>query len=822
MPIDRSVVRARIENAAEYVGSLWPLRTFNATNPLLGFEDQPFHRAVQKAGQLFGGRGYPGPQVFRQAWEDGEIDADVLTRCLAEHGITERPEVLLDRMEADAPGHDTVPTDHPLDRVLTKWLAAFLDQGQAAWPMPNREDGFYAAWRTVAPYDGAIPGVDRPSDLPDTVAEAFEAVLESYPEARWEPIFVHHLTALPGWTGFVKWRSRRADTAWQAAHPITLAEYLAVRLTLADRMGAAIAPDRTEELPTNGTDQPVLPRIWLRAWEESYRTRLLDDLRQAPSAAPDADRPAGQLVFCIDTRSEVIRRHIEQQGAYQTHGYAGFFGVPMEHQPYGTEECVKSCPPIVDPKHRVVERPAEQHQAQADRYDWWAQLGRAGTTLLKTLKKNVAAVFGFVEESGGAFGAAMAARTLAPSGLSRLAQSLEERLPSPDAFCEPALDPPPAADAEVENSLPVGLSDEAKVLYAEAAFRLMGWTDTFAPIVVFTGHGSETPNNPYKASLDCGACAGNPGGPNARVLATICNENAVRDALRERGIDIPDDTVFLAGQHNTTTDEIILFVDDDDPPVAPEALDRLRRDLQSAQADAATERVRTLNTAVDEGRPAAAVHETERRAADWAETRPEWGLAGNAAFIVGPRALTRGLDLDGRCFLHSYDWATDEDGTALENIMTGPLVVGEWINTQYYFSTVDNAAYGSGSKVTHNVVGKLGVVQGNGGDLMSGLPLQSLKADDEHVYHRPLRLTALVQAPTDRIEAILDRHAPLAQLFDHEWMHLTVMDPARDDAFVHYQSGGGWHPHPSPDAPTPTAPVSAGGDPEAMDRTPTP
>ena len=814
MPIDRSVVRARIENAAEYVGPLWPLQTFNAANPLLGFEDQPFDRAVQKAGQLFGGRGYPGPTVFRQAWENGEIDADVLTRHLAEHGITERPEVLLDRMDADAAGRDAAPADQPLDRVLTKWLAAFLDQGQAAWPMPNREDGFYAAWRTVAPYDGDIPGVDRPSDLPGTVVEAFEAVLESYPEARWEPIFVHHLTALPGWTGFIKWRSRRADTAWQAAHPISLTDYLAVRLTLADRMGAAIAPDRTDELPANGTDQPVLPRIWLRAWEESYRTRLLDDLRQTQQTRPsasDAGRPDAQLVFCIDTRSEVIRRHIEQQGPYETHGYAGFFGVPMQHQPYGTEERVKSCPPIVDPKHRILERPAEPHRAQAERYDWWARLQKAGTTLLKTLKKNVAAVFGFVEGSGGFFGAAMAARTLAPSGLSRLDEALDDWLPGPASFCEPTVDRAPPADAEAEDGLPVGLADEAKVLYAEAAFRLMGWTDTFAPVVVFTGHGSQTPNNPYKASLDCGACAGNPGGPNARVLAAICNEDAVQEALRERGIAIPDDTVFLAGQHNTTTDEIALFVDEDDPPVAPDALDRLRRDLHAAQADAATERVRTLNTSVDEGRPAAAVRETERRAADWAETRPEWGLAGNAAFIVGPRALTRGLDLDGRCFLHSYDWATDDDGTALENIMTGPLVVGEWINTQYYFSTVDNAAYGSGSKVTQNVVGKLGVVQGNGGDLMSGLPLQSLKADDEHVHHRPLRLMALIQAPTDRVEAILDRHAAVAHLFDHEWMHLTVMDPEQDDAFVRYQPGGGWHARPAPDASTATkAPASAG------------
>ncbi len=794
MPIERSVVRARIENAAEYVGPLWPLQTFNAANPLVGFEDQPFDHAVQQAGKLLGGRGYAHPSVFRQAWENGEIDPDILTRRLAEHGITQRPEVLLDRMDSDDRRADSAPSDEPLDRVMVKWLSAFLDQGQAAWPMPKRSEGFYAAWRAVAPYDNAAPSITRSADLPDTLLEAFEEVLSGYPEKRWESIFVHHLAALPGWTGFIKWRSRRANTEWQEAYPITLADYLAVRLTLATHLGEAVAPDRARDLPANGTDRPFLPQIWLQAWEESYRDRLLSDLAQAKTPNDKATRPDAQFAFCIDVRSEVIRRHIEEQGPYETHGYAGFFGVPMQHQPYGTESTVKACPPIVDPKHRIIDRPVDDKQSAADRHGWWTALETGRRGLVKTLKHNIAAAFGFVEGSGGFFGGAMAARTLLPSALFSMAEWVTDWIPQPESFTEPTVDRPPSDDAEWENGLPVGLSHEAKVLYAEAAFRLMGWTDRFAPIVVFTGHGTQTPNNPYKSSLDCGACSGNPGGPNARVLATICNEEAVQTELRERGIDIPDDTVFLAGQHNTTTDEITLFVDDASPPVPPDALDQLREDLQTAQAGATTERVRTMNATVDAGRPQAAVRETERRAADWAETRPEWGLAGNASFIVGPRSLTQNVDLDGRTFLHSYDWTKDEDGTALENIMTGPLVVGEWINMQYYFSTVDNAAYGSGSKVTQNVVGKIGIVQGNGGDLMTGLPLQSLQIDDEHPFHRPLRLLAVIQAPADRVDAILDRHASLAQLLDHEWIHLTIMDPTENNSFFHYESEG-WTAH---------------------------
>lgn len=312
----------------------------------------------------------------------------------------------------------------------------------------------------------------------------------------------------------------------------------------------------------------------------------------------------------------------------------------------------------------------------------------------------------------------------------------------------------------------------------------MGW-ETFGRLVVFVGHASETANNPYDASLDCGACAGNPGGPNARVLASICNDEAVRDALRERGIDVPEDTVFVAGQHNTTTDEVELY-DGHVPESHAEDLEELRFDLETARTNAAAERAGDMNAA------GSGVRETERRAADWAQTRPEWGLAGNAAFVVGPRALTDDLDLDGRSFLHSYEWSSDPEGDALEAIMTGPMVVTQWINAQYYFSTVDNSAYGSGSKVTQNPVGNVGVYQGNGGDLMTGLPLQSVMADDNMPYHQPLRLSTVVHAPVERVTDVLANHEKLTELLDNDWLSLTVVDPTQDHRAFHYERDLEW------------------------------
>ena len=815
MPIDSAALRARIENAADIIGRCWPLQTFIAANPLAGFEDQPFDQAVAQARRLFGGRGYPSAARFRQAWVQDAINPDVLARQLEPHGITASPDDLLDQMEAaeherEAPTEEAA--DDPLNRVMAKWLAAFLDQGQAAWPMPNRAQGFYAAWRALAPYDAQVPHCDALTALPERPTQALAQALEGHPEAHWEAIFRHHFARLPGWAAFIKWRAQQPRHPWQAACPITLVDYLAARLCTAHAMGLPLAPDAPLSVngtasgaSANSTDRPPLPALWLSAWEATYRQRLLGALGAAPDRPREkasGGRPDAQLVFCIDVRSEIIRRHVEQTGAYETFGYAGFFGIPMQYQAHGSDVRIDACPPIVDPKHRVVDVPAADRQdATADR-DRWAALWDAGRTLVKTLKDNIAAAFGFVEAAGGGFGAAMAARTLGPRRVRRWAARWADRVPRPEAFCELSVDRAPSEDEP--GDLPVGLTSQEKAFYAEAAFNLLGWSD-FAPVVVFTGHGSETVNNPYKSSLDCGACAGNPGGPNARALAAICNDPAVRDALRDRGIDIPADTVFVAGEHNTTTDAVRLIVEAPLSGAQEQIVDRLRRDLADAQAGATAERAETLQGARSE-RGRASV---EQRAGDWAETRPEWGLAGNAAFIVGPRALTADVDLEGRCFLHSYDWQTDPDGQALEVIMTAPLIVGEWINTQYYFSTVDNAVYGSGSKVTHNVVGKVGILQGNGGDLMTGLPLQSLQSDDTTAYHHPLRLLAVVQAPVDRVASIIRRNAELQQLFDHGWMALVVQDPEQDGAFLRYQPELTWTSI-DPSAPQPVPPTPAG------------
>jgi len=774
-------VEDSIDKAATTVGSVWPIHSFVTANPLSGFEDVPFGEAVSQAADLLGGRGYPRPETFRRALADGRIDPEILESELGEQGYEGDPETLLERMDTGVESARRTTDAKRVDCVLTKWLAAFLDEGQSQWSMPNREDGFYGAFRSVAAYDGRIPDEGILADLPKSPTEAIEAVLAPYPESQWVPIFEEQFAALPGWVGLIK-RRAADDGVWQSTYPITLEGYLAVRLALADAFGVDIEP-ATGPDSTEAETSDELAEAFLSAWEASYRSDVVEHITTESEGLDDDDDPPGrpdaQLVFCIDTRSEIIRRHVEETGNYETHGYAGFFGIPVEYQRYDSEVSVAACPPILDPQHHISEIPTDRDtQASHDR---WSDLREAASEVIETLKTNPATAFGFVESAGSGYGLALAARTLVPDRVSDLLEIADGAIPDSHEFCEQTVHHQHSYVGE----LPVGLTHEEKVECAAAAFEQMGW-EQFSRLVVFTGHGSETTNNPYASSLDCGACAGNPGGPNARVLAAICNDETVRAELRDRGFDIPEDTVFVAGQHNTTTDEVTL-IDEGVPESHADDLDQLRADLAVARENATAERAESITAdgSMD-------ISKAERRAADWAETRPEWGLAGNAGFVVGPRELTSDLDLDGRAFLHSYDWSTDSDGDALEAILTGPMIVTQWINTQYYFSTVDTAVYGSGSKITQNPIGNVGVYQGNGGDLMTGLPLQSLMAADDEPYHQPLRLSTVVHAPVERVTGILADHEAVTELLDNDWLSLTVVDPTQDHRAFHYEEQLEW------------------------------
>jgi uncharacterized protein YbcC (UPF0753/DUF2309 family) len=366
-------------------------------------------------------------------------------------------------------------------------------------------------------------------------------------------------------------------------------------------------------------------------------------------------------------------------------------------------------------------------------------------------------------------GLASLARTFAPAATARLARSV-------------ARVPEAAAVLTVDRAFTL----EERTLIAEAAVRMMGIT-SFAPLVVFGGHASSTTNNLFQSALDCGACGGNPGSPNARAAAAIFNDQQVRAGLAEHGIAIPADTWFVAAEHNTVTDGLIVLDRHLVPHTHRDALADFELRSSAASDRLARERAAALPGATARTR----LSKVRERADDWAEVYPEWGLAGNAAMIIGPRSLTRGVDLGRRVFLHSYDSTCDPHSEGLETILTAPLVVAQWINHQYYFSALNPDTLGAGTKTLHNAIGGIGVLQGQSGDLMRGLPWQSI-GFGETLVHEPLRLTVIVEAPLDRVGAIVARNQVLRSLFENNWISLT----ARDDAAHAWHRYGpyGWEP----------------------------
>ncbi len=836
-PTDPALSRARLRSdvalAARVVPTHYPLETFIAVNPLAGLEGMPFEQAVQRAADLYGIRGTLGEPAFRGLHRDGRITDGDLDAALARRypNFVGAPELDLGRdvrplelLRADllyglggpAPrrrfktcSEQTRPrVAAAVDAQTSKWCAAFF--GNAAWPMPGREHGFYPAWRALAPRDRTLPRAVRaglrglPERAEDAASEAL-ARLGVHGDAR-IPYLQAHLTRMPGWAAHVQWCAARGEDQ------IDLVGYLAMRLSYEAGLLAAyggighagelIADETTGRPPsararaahlvaklglTAGgseltaaarvlTALPVSARegLWQNAFEAGYRDRLLQSLA-AQTAAGEAETPHTQMVCCIDTRSEGLRRHLESLGGYQTLGFAGFFAVAIRFTGLLGGEPSDLCPVLISPSYEVAERPAPEAGDVAARRLAGAGRLAGAESAFHAAKDALAAPFTLAEAAGFAAAPLSAAKTLAPA----LSGSVRRRLR--DAVVPPA---PTVLDLE---AMPV----DDRILFARVALTMMGLTSGFARTVVLCGHGSTTENNPYQASLDCGACGGQQGGPSARTAAAILNQSIVRDGLREAGIEIPADTVFIPAQHDTASDRVELLDLESIPACHRSDVARLSDDLRRAGALLAAERCAALPGAASAPTPRRAARHVAGRSSDWAQVYPEWGLAGNAAFVVAPREVTRGIDLQRRVFLHSYDAEVDRDGAALETILTAPLVVAQWINCQYYFSAVSPERFGAGTKTIHNVVGSAGVIAGHSGDLLLGLPWQSV-SDGEHLLHEPMRLLAVVQAPLERIDLIIERNPILQHLFGNDWVALAGRG-GPDDEWQRW-SRAGWRP----------------------------
>lgn len=544
-------------------------------------------------------------------------------------------------------------------------------------------------------------------------------------------------------------------------------------------------------------------RVWIEAYEDSFREKMLKNISAHRGTVPELEtRPHAQLAFCIDVRSESFRRHIEAQGSYETFGFAGFFGIPISHQAFDSNQRYSLCPVLLTPNHAVTESPRSGEGAALEKYSSRTRWHQLGHHLFHDLKHHPIASMMMIDVLGFFFSLGLVGKTLFQKTFRAMTSTIQSwsthRVPTQVSISAPS-DPQNPMMGEVNaEGIPDGLSRgfslSERATFIENGLRAMGFTKNFARLVCLCGHGSETDNNPYYGALDCGACGGAPGDPNARVFAAMANEPEVRRILKEIGLPIPDDTWFLPGKHNTTTDRVEFYDLEELPDSHKEDLQALNKSLEEAGAKQALERCHRIPSAPTEISPEQAFAHVDERSCDWANPRPEWGLAGNGAFLIGRRKLSKGLDLGGRVFLHSYDPVDDPQGAILEKIMTAPLIVGQWISTGYYFSAVDPWVYGSGSKVLHNVVGGVGMMLGSQSDLQMGFPLQTVNNGDTH-YHEPMRLLSIIEQTPSVLSSIIQKHAILQQLFHNEWLNLVALDPHTLE-FHRYNSNATWEAMP--------------------------
>ena len=845
---DRARLCSDIEEAARVIAPVWPLATFIAVNPLWDLREMPFDDAIAHAGKVLGIRGYPPAELFAEAFASGRVTvADV--RAAAEHmesldslescsvaasrvsGATPRPDddgaafTVEKRTAASAERHNRVYGPSfatSVDREVAKWCSAYV-----AGVLPvDPAGGFYTAWQDVIGLDPAarsIFGKAGRGRLADFGADPETAILSSLalagvPDEERVSELERQFARMPGWAGHAKWWSNWAG-AREPGPALHLVDYLAVRLCYEalmpqasgepgaidrgspggsprrgvlrwarrdeqrspaqpSRHGSAGSQRRPADLPSEVRQVlSELPptegaKLLLSAFEGHYRDWLLAAL-DGP-AAPPVDCPRAQAIFCIDARSEGLRRHLEALGPYETLGFAGFFALPLRFQPLGSSEAIELCPVLLRPSVELAEGPGGDLGPSPTRELQARQALAAARNAFDSARKGFLAPFILAEAAGFLAGPVAVAKTLAP----RRWQALRNRVGRMLA---------PRADTTIDVGPEAGpMSDEDQASFAATALTMMGLTQGFAPIVLVCGHGSASENNPFESSFDCGACGGNRGGSSARAVAAIMNRAPTRRLLCERGIVVPDGTVFVAGEHDTATDKVRVL----DVHLVPAShrmrVMELQADLDRAGADLAEERAVLLPGA----RRRRGLSLPSERSADWAQVQPEWGLARNAAFIVAPRGVTAEVNLERRCFLHSYDPGVDPYGTALETILTAPMIVAHWINAQYYFSTVDPEALSAGDKTAHNIVAGVGVLQGAGGDLRGGLPIQSV-FDAGRAFHEPMRLLVVVQAPRELLERVIGRNRVLQQLFNGQWVHLATREDGLDP-WKMWRPGGVW------------------------------
>lgn len=792
-----------IQIATSSIAPNWPLDKMIAVNPYWSHLEKTFTETSHHLATLAGSPMAMPLFYYQKRWSEGSISKAHLQQAAQELATDLTIEQLVDALHGD----DQLLTPVPLlcdtldsqrdlqhkpawcDAIthqVAQFCAAYFDKDQSDWN-PSDPAPLYASWCHTLSDDHSISLLMQASRIPkaakqleDNPRKQIQIALNKLdiPQQNWADYLqavMYRISGWAAWCAYLKWQAQL-----QGKDDDNLLQLLAIRLTWEmliddgkreeDSIWHLWQTQWQSHFEHYNPQHTTTKLVWQRAHEVSYQQELAQTLKQSSvSVSQPSESVKIQAAFCIDVRSEVFRRHLESQSDdIETIGFAGFFGLPVSYNPLGTDAARPQLPGLLAPQMVVTDTSGT------------ASVDESIIQQRQTTLRSLSSWKSFLSLPGSAF------NMVESLGISYVNTLLNRSSARNTHSAKPALGLNQHQAQQLRPRLQADLPQ--RIALAEGVLQGMGLTQRIAPLVLLVGHGSQTANNPQKSGLDCGACCGQTGEVNARALADILNDAEVRKGLCAKGIELPEQTRFIAALHNTTTDQVNLFDADNLSAQAQEVLPILENALSEAGKACRAERAPALGLSKLSQKPAALQKAIQKRANDWAQTRPEWGLANNACFIVGKRSLTRNLYLKGRAFLHEYDASQDTDASLLTQIMTAPMVVINWINMQYFASTVDTHRYGSGNKTLHNVVGgRIGVFEGNGGDLRIGLAIQSVH-DGKQWRHEPLRTTVVIDAPQEHIEKVINEQSVVASLINNQWMHLARIEQGK----LYFYNQGSW------------------------------
>lgn len=778
-----------------YLPAQAPLKDFIHHNTLHAFQHHKFHDALNKASEMFGYKVYLSLDTFRAYYTSGKINPEILKRTIIKLKGAENLDFWLDKalnLEVDASSKPItgmlkanwkeqhhINLDALVHPILFRILGSYLDQGISIWSFPVHKNGFLASLREIerSSFSSFFKTKRAKRLLLDehvTLKHLLEIVVGD--ESLFKQYVFDQQFGHQGWSGMVSAVEDQPQTLLDTKR-ISLRDMIFLELLLEiDALDKKFG-EKWKPLSATLKSKPIdlfgdieetmlhqLQIIWQEAFEWTYYDEVLTGIKLQKQEIVYSHPKSFQALFCIDDRESSMRRYLEQlDNDCETFSTPGFFGVEFFYKPENGKFLTKLCPAPVTPKYLIKET-GNSDKREKD---------------LHFTKRSHSLIWGYLISQTLGFWSAFKLffNIFRPSMSPATASSFKHM----DQFSKLTIENKNIHHKK--HDLQVGFTLEEMADRVEGVLKSIGMVKDFAPLVYTVGHGSSSVNNPHYAAYDCGACSGRPGSVNARVFSFMANHTKVREILNSRGLVIPETTVFMGALHDTTRDDIVFFDED----LLQDGHHKLHLQHKATFNKAldlnAKERSRRFASIKTDKTPQK-IHElVRRRSVSLFEPRPELNHATNALCIVGRASLSKGLFLDRRAFLNSFDYEIDPSGKYLFNILKAAAPVCGGINLEYFFSRVDNHRLGAGTKLPHNVIGLFGVANGIDGDLRPGLPSQMIEV------HDPLRLLIIVEHFNDVVLSTIQKSPETYEWFNNEWVHLVAVNPETYELSV-FKDGG--------------------------------